>query len=222
MVMLFNENWSGSCSLSDNSLCSQWSCGSYQVFLDDHGGLVDLSLYDSLIRLLLPDYGCHSLGNYGGTLAFLMHHLLVRFMNDGFVHLMNDLLMPLVNDRLMNLADLLLIDDGLMHLVDDRLMVLVNDILVVLMNHILVMLVDHITMRFLNNRCIRLSDDSGCNSVRFNDGLLSCPIENSWLVVADHRSTQLSALNNRSLNSPKSFIIKGFITAGTTLVLATV
>ena len=146
----------------------------------------------------------------------------MRFMNDGFVHLMNDLLMPLVNNRLMNLADLLLIDDGLMHLVDDRLMVLVDDVLVVLMNHILVMLVDHITMRFLNNRCFRLSDDSGCHSVRFNDGLLSCPIENSWLVMADHRSTQLSALNSRSQNSPKSFIIKGFITAETTLVLATV
>ena len=156
------------------------------------------------------------------TLVLLMNYLCVRLMNDGFVHFMNNILMTFMNYRLMNLADLLLIDDGLMHLVDDRLMVLVNDILVVLMNHILVMLVDHITMRFLNNRCIRLSDDSGCNSVRFNDGLLSCPIENSWLVVADHRSTQLSALNNRSLNSPKSFIIKGFITAGTTLVLATV
>jgi hypothetical protein len=157
--------------------------------------------------MLLPDYGCHSLGNYLSTLAFLMHHLLMRFMNDGLVHLMNDLLMPLMNDRLMNLADLLFVDDRLMHLVDDRLMVLVHNILVVLMNHILVMLVDHITMRFFNNRSISLSDDPGCHGMRFNDGLLICPIDKSGFLVADHRSTQFRAFNGRSQNSPKSIII---------------
>ena len=156
-----------------------------------------------------------------------MHHLFMRFMNDGFVHLMNDLLMSLVNYRLMNLADLLLIDDRLMHLMNHRLMVLMHNVLVVLMNHILVMLVDHITMRFFNNRSICLSDNSGCHGVRLNDGLLICPIDKSGLLVADHRSTQFRALNGRSQDSPKSIIILGFITAGhvtagTTLVLAIV
>ena len=131
----------------------------------------------------------------------------MRFMNDGFVHLMNDLLVSFMNYWLMNLADLLLIDDRLMHLVDDRLMMLVHNVLVVLMDHILVMLVDYITMRLFNNRSISLCDDSGCYGVRFNNSLLSCPIENARLLVADHCCSQYRALNDRSQNSSKSLII---------------
>lgn len=178
---------------SDNSLLLSKGCSN---FFDDYGRL-DFLLNDWLSDDFFLNYSSGFRSNEMSTLAFFMNHLLMLFMDYGFVHLMNELLMALMNDWLVNFTHLLLIDDGLMVFMNHRLMMLVHNVLVMFMNHILMVLVNDIPMHLFHDWGRGSRFNASSYSVRFYQCCCGVACNHSWFFMANDSSLALRNLNAR-------------------------